>query len=133
MRYEYVETNTDNRLTKNPVAAKQSLLLTGLGSDLFDKSAKAIIEIHSRLANYLPPNTLEEWQPLKDEGCLCLELSNRYLTPERLAIAYDAETLDDAIDPLGLLKGKPGGKRTEDNVVLYYERSTGNDKECVNL
>ena len=109
-------------MTKNPSAAKQSLVLSGLGSDLFDKCAKAILEIHSRFATHLPNDSLESWKPLIDEEVICLELTNRYLTPDRLAAIYDTVPFDETIDLFGLLRGKAGGKRTEDNVVLYYER-----------
>lgn len=97
-------------------------MLMGLGCDLFDKSAKAIMEIHSRFAANLPTDTLENWKPQLDEEFLCVELSNRYLTPDRLATSYDVVPFDETIDPFGLLRGVVGGKRTEDNVVLYYER-----------
>ncbi|KAI0083686.1 hypothetical protein BDY19DRAFT_899902, partial [Irpex rosettiformis] len=57
------------------------------------------------------------------EDMLCLELSNRYFTPDYLATEYDIIPIDESIDPLEILRTKATrGKHTEDNVVLYYER-----------
>ena len=117
------------RLTKNPATAKQSVILTGFGCETFDKCAKAILEIHTRLSSHLPTNALESWAPQVDEGCLCLELTNRYLTPDRLASVYESVPVEDTIDPLGLLRRVSASKRTEDNVVLFYERNRGSDNK----
>ena len=119
------------RLTKNPLSVKQSVVLTGLGSEMFDKNAKAIIEIRSRFAAHLPDGVLETWKPLLDEDFICIELSNRYLTPDRLSHSYDSVPFDASIDPFGLLRDKEGGRRTEDNVVLYYERVRQLDRGAV--
>ncbi|KAI0083661.1 hypothetical protein BDY19DRAFT_998389 [Irpex rosettiformis] len=105
------------------MTAKQSLVLTGLGEGHFDSAVKAIIELQSRFASHLPVDSLQPWSPIKDEDMLCLELSNRYFTPDYLAAGYDVVSIDESIDPLGILRAKAAsGKHTEDNVVLYYER-----------
>ncbi|KAI0085727.1 hypothetical protein BDY19DRAFT_896156, partial [Irpex rosettiformis] len=116
------------QLTKNPSTAKQSLVLTGLGCESFDRSVRAVIEFHSRFAGRLPTDCLASWKPMVDDQFLCLELSNRYVTPTHLAPSYDSATFDESIDPFGLLRAKVGGQRTEDNIVLYYERVTDGDK-----
>ncbi|KAI0083213.1 hypothetical protein BDY19DRAFT_900618, partial [Irpex rosettiformis] len=116
------------QLTKNPSTAKQSLVLTGLGCELFDRSVKAVIEFHSRLASHLPTDSLTSWKPLVVDQFLCLELSNRYVTPSHLAASYDSATFDESIDPFGLLRAKVIGQRTDDNIVLYYERILDHDK-----
>ncbi|KAI0083167.1 hypothetical protein BDY19DRAFT_861843, partial [Irpex rosettiformis] len=120
------------RLRKNPMTAKQSLVLTGLGEKHFDNAVKAILELHSRFASHLPADSLQSWSPAKDEDMLCLELSNRYFTPDYLAEEYDIVSVDETIDPLGILQAKgAGGKHTEDNVVLYYERILDKNSKLV--
>lgn len=114
-------------MTKNPTAAKQSLVLTGLGYEAFEKSVRALIELHSHFANSLPSGTLEAWHPIADQDDMCMEFSNRYLTPGHLAVIYETASFDDLTDPLYLLRGKSGGRRTEDNVVLYYDRQHTED------
>ncbi len=115
-------------MTKNHAAAKQALVLTGLGYDRFEKGVKAVIEFHSHFANLLPAGSMEAWQPIADQDNLCLEFSNRYLTPDRLASVYETASFDEVIDPFGMFRGKGGGTRTEDNVVLYYDRLPTSDK-----
>lgn len=108
--------------------AKQSLVLTGLGLKAFDNNVRAIMEIHSRFASDLPADTLQPWFPAMDDNDMCIELSNRYFTPEYLAGGYEKRELDDLVDPLGLLKTHAhGGRHTEDNEVLYFERIVEQD------
>ncbi len=110
-------------MTKNPLSAKQSLVLTGLGSEEFDNCVRAVIQFHSRFASHLPSDTLQPWSPIKDDEHLCLELSNRYYTPDNLVSQYEEASVSDTIDPMGLLRAKGNGLRhTEDNDVLYFER-----------
>ncbi|KAI0084090.1 hypothetical protein BDY19DRAFT_997941 [Irpex rosettiformis] len=114
---------SSGQLTKNPMTAKQSLVLTGLGEKGFDNAVKAVIELQSRFASHLPVDSLQSWSPIKDEDKLCLELSNRYFTPDYLTTEYDTVSLDESIDPLEILRTKTtNGKHTEDNVVFYYEQ-----------
>lgn len=99
-----------------------------MGYEQFEKAVKAVIEFHSHFANSLPSGTLEAWHPITDQDDLCLEFANRYLTPDRLASVYESATFDKVIDPFGLLLEKGGGRRTEDNVVLYYDRQLTPDQ-----
>lgn len=99
-----------------------------MGCEQFEKAVKAVIEFHSRFENSLPSGTLEAWHPITDQDDLCLEFANRYLTPGRLASVYESATFDKVIDPFGLLLEKGGGRRTEDNVVLYYDRQPTSDQ-----
>jgi hypothetical protein len=117
-----------HRLSKNVLAAKQSITITGLGCDAFSKSARAILEIHSLFASALPPDSLQMWTPLMDENCICLEFSNRYLTPVHEA-DLEAVDLGPEIDPVGILASNAqGGIYTEDNVVTYFETIKNEDR-----
>lgn len=106
------------------MTAKQSVVLTGLGCEEFDGSVRAIIALHSRFAMHLPSDMLNEWKPVTDEDLLCLEFANRYFTPNYLAKQYDQSDLPDSVDPMRLLRSKAkGGCHTEDNQVLYFEKT----------
>ncbi|KAI0091807.1 hypothetical protein BDY19DRAFT_991481 [Irpex rosettiformis] len=112
----------NDQLSKNPVAAKQSLVLTGLGNDDFETAARAVLEIHTLFASTLPDNALLPWKPIRDEDFVCIEFSNRFFET-----GGDSESrivqLSADIDPMGFLRAHcPTGRHTEDNVVLYYER-----------
>lgn len=105
------------------------MVLTGLGLKSFDDNVRAIMELHSRFASNLPANTLQSWAPVMDENDMCIEFSNRYFTPEHLASGYQSQDLDTSVDPFGLLRTHVhGGRHTEDNEVLYFERCADGTK-----
>jgi hypothetical protein len=113
-----------NRLTQNPLVAKQSVVLTGLGCETFDQAARAILEIHSMFASSLPANSLQSWRPQKDSGDVCIEFSNRYLTRSRYSESALVELSPD-VDPKGVIATcmqNLEAEHTEDNEVLYFER-----------
>ncbi|KAI0346337.1 hypothetical protein BDW22DRAFT_1302883, partial [Trametopsis cervina] len=112
------------QLPKNPRAAKQSVVLTGLGSDRFDDCGRAVMEIHSYFSTVLPPDTLLPWNIIRDEGNICLEFANRYFAsmdlsmPEQQAIEFSKAT-----DPNRVLENLASDLiHTDDNEVLYFER-----------
>ena len=94
-----------------------------MGSPKFDACARAILEIHTKLSSSLPPESLQEWIPIMDEGSICVEFSNRYF-----AVSSDCDHLNTIkipsdVDPLGILaKAVPNGRYTEDNHILYYDQ-----------
>ena len=59
------------------MAAKQSVTLSGLGEEGFDRCAVAILEIQQVISRQLPPNCMDKVQPGSDNGYLTLEFSNR--------------------------------------------------------
>ncbi len=113
----------DYRLPRHPVSAKQSIVLTGLGADVFDQCARGILEVHSKLSSVLPADTLQTWKPITDKGHICLEFGNRYFAGESEGADLEDLGVSNIIDPLGILTREvPHGKHTEDNVVLYFDR-----------
>ena len=61
---------------------------------------------------------------MTDDQHLCLELSNRFFTPDHLASEYATATMNQYVDPIGILSHIGNGPRhTEDNEVLYFERT----------
>ena len=110
------------------MAAKQSVLLTGLGCEPFEHCARAMLQVHAKLSSALPSQALHEWSPIIHEGDICLEFANRYFSTGSDGDNLQTVSLGSEIDPFGLLaEAVPNGKHTEDNKVLYYERiSSGN-------
>ena len=106
----------------NAAAAKQSVVITGLGIPEFQAAARAVLEIHTFFGSTLPDTCLEPWHPVKgsEEGFMCLEFSNRYFSGGK---DHDvALELGKDIDPEGILRAQcPEGIHTEDNRVLYFE------------
>ncbi|KAI0084505.1 hypothetical protein BDY19DRAFT_875268, partial [Irpex rosettiformis] len=117
------------QIPKNPMATKQSMVITGLGNKDFDTAARAVLEVHTLFASTLPENMLVPWKPSRDGDFVCLEFSNRFFKTGGDSNAGIVE-LNADIDPLGLLRACcPSGEHTEDNVVLYYERHVMPDSE----
>ncbi|KAI0801726.1 hypothetical protein BC629DRAFT_1438358 [Irpex lacteus] len=115
-----------DQLPKNPMAAKQSVTLTGLGSTEFEAAARAVLAIHTMFSSTLPDDALVPWKPQKDTDYVCLEFYNRYFKG-RDETGSPAADIGTEIDPLGILRTRcPLGEHTEDNVVLYFERNTAN-------
>ncbi|KAI0086698.1 hypothetical protein BDY19DRAFT_894328, partial [Irpex rosettiformis] len=113
-----------DQIPKSPHTAKQSVVITDLGSPEFESSARAILQIHTLFGSTLPDDTLVPWKPMKDAEHICIEFANRYFKSKD-----DSESpvigLASDIDPMGLLVSRcPNGEHTEDNTVLYFERTT---------
>ena len=114
------------RIPKNPITAKQSIVITGLGSVEFERSARAVLQIHTLFGSTVPEDTLLPWKPLRDSEYVCLEFSNRYFKGKDDGNSA-VLPLPRNIDPYDMLRAKcHGAEHTEDNVVLYYERTTEN-------
>ena len=121
---QYNISHVSLRLPKQPITAKQSVVLTGLGSDKFDQCARGILEVHTKLSSSLPPGSLQLWRPLTDQGRICLEFSNRYFASGTDSMDQSDVALGSGIDPAGVLAQEcPEGRHTEDNVVLYFDRT----------
>ncbi|KAI0083676.1 hypothetical protein BDY19DRAFT_899863, partial [Irpex rosettiformis] len=124
MRCNLPPITRSDQLPKNPQTAKQSVVITGLGSSEFESSARAILQIHTLFGSTLPADALVPWKPMRDAEYMCLEFANRYFEGSREDNALSVDLGTD-VDPMGILTSRcPTGKHTEDNVVLYYERKT---------
>ena len=104
------------------MAAKQSVTLSGLGEEGFDRCAVAILEIQQVISRQLPPNCMDKVQPGSDNGYLTLEFSNRYFStskdPQDEVVSMNAY-----VDPVSVLQEQvtSDAKHFADNKVLYYE------------
>lgn len=111
-----------SRLPKHAATAKQSVLLTGLKLDEFDRCAKAILEVQAKLSSVLLSDSLQDWKLLTDQRKICLEFGNRYFSSNSDGSNQLDASLADTIDPLRILAHKvPKGQHTENNVVLYFD------------
>ena len=101
-------------------------MITGLGSVEFERAARAVLQIHTLFGSTVPEDTLLPWKPLRDSEYVCLEFSNRYFKGKDDGNS-PVLPLPRNIDPYDMLRAKcHGAEHTEDNVVLYYERTTEN-------
>lgn len=105
------------------MAAKQFVVLSGLGLTAFKEYVDAITEIHSYFADCIPTGTLLPWQPQYDSGYTCIEFANRYFNPFVDCTQYNEVPISHDVDPYNVIKNSiTDGKHTEDNVVMYYDR-----------
>ena len=93
----------------------------------FERSARAVLQIHTMFESTLPEGTLIPWKPTRDCGYMCLEFSNRYFRSKDDG-EYATMPLGQDIDPQDLLGSRcRGAEHTEDNVVLYYKRKVNSE------
>lgn len=59
---------------------RQSVTVTGLGCEFFDRSHENVQQIYMAFANIFPPRTLEDWQDTKFEGHCAFDSNARYFS-----------------------------------------------------
>lgn len=57
---------TTYSLGDNPRQASQSLTLSGLGGDVFEKSVQGVLEVYSHVSRHIPQGQLQAWEPQMD-------------------------------------------------------------------
>lgn len=118
------------RLSGKPFRTRQSLTITGLGSEVFLKSVLAAGEIHRAFKAVNPQLKFAAWQPRQSRGHMVLTFVNRYFTPDTEA-GHEVRAFPDDLDPMHVLrKAVPTGVYTADNEVLYFNRSVTKDRRC---
>ena len=107
-----------------PLNARQSITISGLGSDVFAQALLGMMNIHQHFAQRCPEGQMESWEPRKDRGHPILTLGNRYLSTTRDNENKQPVSVEmDAIDPFHILQGAvPSTVHTKENQVLYFER-----------
>ena len=66
---------------------------------------------------------MESWELRKERGHAVLTAGSRYLSLRSDQGTQEVITMNEAIDPLGILqKAVPAAVHTTDNQVLYFER-----------
>lgn len=119
------------RLPSNISSAKQSVRLSGLGLEAFNKSIHGLLEIQEVLSLHVPLNTMTPWSPLREKGHPVLEFGNRYFTSVKDGQDENEDDIPlDSIDPAHVLRSRvpPGARHLSDNVVLYYQMPPRRDR-----
>lgn len=102
---------------------RQSVTITGLGTDAFTDAINAGRDIHRLFDRWFPEGKLEDW--VSDTSTCEISAANRYFTPKdevppgECHVAFGKQA-----DPQGILEdmAKEGYVHTEDNVVQYFAR-----------
>ena len=111
---------TLNRL----IDLKQSITLTGLGTDRFDTAVRGVQTIHQVFSNHVSQagGHLSDWTPGRDGQNLTLMFGNRYLTSARDIGNESSIDMSTIVDPLNILCPLIKTEvHTADNVVEYWE------------
>lgn len=113
---------------------KQSIALTGLGTDRFDAAVRGIQTIHQVLSNHIfqAGGHLRDWTPGRDGQDLTLTFSNHYLTSARDIGNKSSIDISTIVDPLNILCPLIKTEvHTADNVVEYWECRNGDSTRYV--
>ena len=102
--------------------------MTGLGTPTFTSALEAAGKVYGYFDRQFSEGTLDSWSCSEEKtfGFACLDISNRYLTPENEAKGQDV-AFQKGVDPHGVLRGMATGDgtcsyvHTEDNQVQYFE------------
>lgn len=102
---------------------RQTVGVTGLGSDAFAKVVEGINRISDKFERRFPEGTFECWNPNEFSGQLSVEASNRYFTSKRVNRNAVHIGFSKDVDPNGILSGYSNDElvHDEDNRVLYLE------------
>ena len=105
-------------------SARQSLSITGLGTETFRKVISTIHVLDHLMCQTLSPNSAHPWVPSQFDEFPSIEISNRYFTRRSEILADDIASFSCDIDPTGILARRAGDTFTHavDNVVVYYDR-----------
>ena len=108
---------------------KQSVTLTGLGNEHFDKAVQGVSLIYQMFKGHLARCgcQLHDWKPGHDVEDLTLTFTNRYLTPSKDAQGETPFDLGEIVDPLNVLRPLLRSEvHTQENVVEYWQRLENN-------
>ena len=104
---------------------KQSITLTGLGVEHFDKAVRGVGLIYQMFKGHLIRRgcQLHDWKPGHDVEDLMLTFTNRYLTPSKDAQGETPFDLGELVDPLNILWPLLRSEvHIQENVVEYWQR-----------
>lgn len=112
-----------HRMATHVVATRQSICITGLNAPEFGNAVDGMNQIWSLLRTYVAPDAMRAWQASRENGCVVLEFTNRYLS-NSVDIGSDSiETFPAQWDPTGRLRERISTEVfLSDNNVLYFER-----------
>ena len=113
----------NNRDPNKRIHAKQSIVITGLGSPFFESYLDATTHIHHLFSRNITTGSLETWQPDSFEGCAALSLGNCYYTNRHDQGASEDLPFSADMDPHGILERGKAQQLVHltENQIRYYE------------
>ena len=102
---------------------RQSVMLTGLSSPIFDEAIASVHAIQDMFRRTTTEGTMEEWTPSVFQEHPSIDVGNRYFTPRQFALGDRQIAFSAVIDPDNILSDAMGDNfvHVEDNHVEYYE------------
>ncbi|KAK0216370.1 hypothetical protein IW262DRAFT_1464909 [Armillaria fumosa] len=101
----------------------QTIRLTGLGSEGFEDTVQAIKMVQQMGEQEFKEGELEDWKPSVMQGCMVVELSNRYFRPRTASNEEESVPFSTDVDPEGILGRLMQHKlmHTDNNIVSYFK------------
>ena len=111
---------------RNPNMAKflkQTVMLAGLGSTIFDNAISTIQDAHAKLTCCYTPGCLQPWNLDSFQGQCIMDFSNRYLTSRQCIYASPMVPFLPGVDPNNVLTRLAVDRYShlEENQVSYYK------------
>jgi hypothetical protein len=102
---------------------RQSVMLTGLSSPIFDEAISSVYEIQDMFRRIAANGTIEEWAPSYFQEHVSIDAGNRYFTPRKYALQDQQVDFGASVDPHNILSEAMGDQfvHVEENHVEYYE------------
>jgi hypothetical protein len=102
---------------------RQSITLTGCGSDIFDDCVEGIQAIHGILKRSHEQSTVDDWGPGRYQEHIAIDMGNRFFTDRHDRGQNETIDFPTSVDPNGVLTQSMGGDfvHLEENEVKYYE------------
>ena|ERR1700679_1321631 len=102
---------------------RQSVMLTGLSSPMFDEAIASVYEIQDMFRRTVVNGTMEEWAPSLFQDHVSIDVGNRYFTPRKYALQDQQIAFSATIDPDNILSEAMGDQfvHVDENHVEYYE------------
>jgi len=104
---------------------RQSVSLTGLGLDAFEKGVGFMEKIFIEFFNRVPEGQLAIWQPNITKDGTIIDTYAKYFTQQRGMFKSAGVAFASKVDPEGVLQGLCDNEfvHTEDNSVQYLTHS----------
>lgn len=119
----------------NPRFMKQSVRITGFGSEHFERAVSSAANIGVFMQESIDIDLVDKWSPVRFQTWSALEFTNRYFVHQNIEGDMIPVEFGDRVDADGLLAQISGDKwvHTEENVVSYFQRVSKADgnMECV--
>jgi hypothetical protein len=111
--------------SRNTRFLKQSVQITGYGTQSFDKLTTNMARIYAIFKRTIGPQLQDEAGFSQEDGFVAIDASNRYFTDRFRSRNQDVEcAISDEMDPKGYLRKAAGTTyiHTEENKVYYFEK-----------